>query len=62
KQNRGINFNMKLTNLSLKDLITEKGKLTFLIGAGCSVDPPSCQPAGKTMMNMYIKWMQTHQN
>jgi len=45
---------MKLTNLSIKDLITPEAKLTFLVGAGCSVDPPSCLPAGRAMMDAII--------
>ncbi|MFX1353155.1 MAG: SIR2 family protein, partial [Promethearchaeota archaeon] len=48
---------MKLTNLTVKDLITPDTKLTFLIGAGCSVDPPSCLPAGRTMMDAIIDYM-----
>jgi len=48
---------MKLTNLSIKDLITPKAKLTFLVGAGCSVDPPSCLPAGRAMMDAIIDYV-----
>jgi len=32
---------MKLTALSIDDLLGKDGKLTFLVGAGCSVDFPS---------------------
>jgi len=47
---------MKLTNLKITDLITPDAKLTFLVGAGCSVDPPSNLPAGKTMMEALIRY------
>ena len=48
---------MNLTNLKIKDLITPKAKLTFLAGAGCSIDPPSCLPAGKAMMDAIIEYI-----
>jgi NAD-dependent SIR2 family protein deacetylase len=48
---------MKLTNLSIMDLITPDSKLTFLAGAGCSIDPPSCLPAGRVMMDAIIEYM-----
>jgi tetratricopeptide (TPR) repeat protein len=47
---------MKPTNLTIRDLITPDSKLTFLIGAGCSIDPPSCLPAGPAMMNTIIEY------
>ncbi|MHA1193019.1 MAG: hypothetical protein ACTSP9_12080 [Promethearchaeota archaeon] len=47
---------MKLTNLTVRDLFTPDAKLTFLVGAGCSVDPPSCLPAGRTMMEAIIDY------
>lgn len=47
---------MKLTNLTIKDLISPDAKLTFLVGAGCSIDPPSCLPDGKTMMEALINY------
>jgi len=47
---------MKFTNLTIKDLITPTTKLTFLIGAGCSVDPPSCLPVGRAMMDAIIDY------
>ncbi|MFX1354885.1 MAG: tetratricopeptide repeat protein, partial [Promethearchaeota archaeon] len=47
---------MKLTDLTIKDLITPEAKLTFLVGAGCSIDPPSCLPAGKAMMDAIIDY------
>jgi len=47
---------MSLTNLTIKDLLTPNAKLTFLVGAGCSVDAPSCLPAGKQMMDALIDY------
>ncbi len=47
---------MKPTNLTIRDLITPDSKLTFLVGAGCSIDPPSCLPAGPAMMNAIIDY------
>ena len=47
---------MKLTNLTIRDLINPEATLTFLVGAGCSLDPPSCLPAGKPMMEAIIKY------
>ncbi|MFX0072961.1 MAG: tetratricopeptide repeat protein, partial [Candidatus Hermodarchaeota archaeon] len=46
---------MKLTSLTFKELI-EGERLTFLIGAGCSVDAPSCLPAGRAMIETIIKY------
>jgi len=48
--NIDIITNKKSTNLKIEDFFTEGAKLTFLVGAGCSVDAPSCLPAGHTMM------------
>jgi tetratricopeptide (TPR) repeat protein len=47
---------MKPINLTIRDLINPDSKLTFLVGAGCSIDPPSCLPAGPTMMNAIINY------
>lgn len=47
---------MKHTNLTIKDLFTDSAKLTFLVGAGCSVDPPSSLPAGREMMDAIIRY------
>ncbi|MFX1259491.1 MAG: tetratricopeptide repeat protein [Promethearchaeota archaeon] len=47
---------MKLTNLTIKNLFTDDTKLTFLVGAGCSVDAPSCLPAGHDMIEAIIKY------
>ena len=32
------------------NLFKKKDKLVFLVGAGCSVDSPSCLPAGQKMI------------
>ncbi|MHA1106693.1 MAG: SIR2 family protein, partial [Promethearchaeota archaeon] len=48
---------MKPINLQIKDLINDKEKLTFLVGAGCSIDSPSCLPAGRAMMNAIIDYV-----
>lgn len=45
---------MKRIDTSFKKLIEGK-PLTFLIGAGCSVDKPSCLPAGREMMEALIE-------
>ncbi|UCD01822.1 MAG: hypothetical protein JSV23_02040 [Promethearchaeota archaeon] len=45
---------MSLINLSLRDLLLKNRDLTFLVGAGCSVDKPSCLPAGRAMMDSII--------
>ncbi|MBY9008893.1 MAG: hypothetical protein KGD74_03395 [Candidatus Lokiarchaeota archaeon] len=47
---------MKRTNLTIRDFFTPDAKLTFLVGAGCSVDAPSCLPAGRTMMDAIIDY------
>ena len=47
---------MKPTNLTIKDLISNDEKLTFLVGAGCSVDAPSRLPAGRSMMEAIINY------
>ena len=47
---------MRLTNLTIRDLINPDSKLTFLAGAGCSIDPPSCLPAGRAMMDAIIDY------
>jgi len=47
---------MTLTNLKIRDLISPDAKLTFLVGAGCSVDAPSCQPAGRKMIEDIVEY------
>jgi hypothetical protein len=39
----------------IKDILTGDTKLTFLVGAGCSVDPPSCLPDGYQMKNILLR-------
>ena len=45
---------MKLTNLKIEDFFNPNGKFTFLVGAGCSIDNPSCLPAGYAMIEAII--------
>ncbi|TFG30455.1 MAG: tetratricopeptide repeat protein [Promethearchaeota archaeon] len=47
---------MTHTKLTFKDLIEDED-LTFLVGAGCSIDIPSCLPAGKAMMEAILKYI-----
>lgn len=47
---------MEKANLKIEDLLGNDQKLTFLVGAGCSVDVPSSQPAGRSMMEALIKF------
>ena len=47
---------MKELNLSFKELLSRDKKLTFLVGAGCSIEAPACLPAGKAMMNSLIQY------
>ncbi len=47
---------MKKVNIKINSLLGNSQKLTFLVGAGCSVDAPSCQPAGRSMMDAMIKF------
>ena len=47
---------MTLTNLKIKDLINDDAKLTFLVGAGCSVDAPSCLSDGRAAIKAIINY------
>ncbi|MHA1932809.1 MAG: tetratricopeptide repeat protein, partial [Promethearchaeota archaeon] len=47
---------MSLVNRSIKDLLLDDLNLTFLVGAGCSVESPSCQPHSKAMMEAIIRY------
>jgi len=47
---------MNFTSITIKDLLQGE-KLTFLVGAGCSMDPPSCLAAGRPMMDAIIDYM-----
>lgn len=46
----------KITDLNIGDLLNEMEEVTFLVGAGISVDTPSCQPAGRAMMDAIIDY------
>ena len=48
---------MKEASIKIEDLLGNNQKLTFLVGAGCSVDAPSSQPAGRSMMEAMIKFI-----
>ena len=41
--------------ISLKELLSANKNYTFLVGAGCSIDSPSCLPAGMQMMKAMLK-------
>ena len=45
---------MKRVDLDLKNILNNE-PLTFLVGAGCSIDAPSCLPAGRSMMDAIIE-------
>ena len=47
---------MTLTNLKIRDLISPDAKLTFLVGAGCSVDSPSSLAAGRKMIEDIVEY------
>ena len=47
---------MSLANFSLENLM-KKGDLTFLVGAGCSIDSPSCLPTGREIIKTLIKFL-----
>lgn len=47
---------MTLTNLKIKDLINDDAKLTFLVGAGCSIDAPSCLSDGRAANKAIINY------
>jgi len=49
-------INMKLLKCNLIKLLRESKKLTFLVGAGCSVDPPSNLSTAKSMMKAIIEY------
>lgn len=46
---------MKKVDITFKELLERSGKLTFLVGAGCSADPPSNLPLGREMIGAIIK-------
>ncbi|MFX1294819.1 MAG: tetratricopeptide repeat protein [Promethearchaeota archaeon] len=40
----------------LKEFLMDNAPKTFLIGAGCSIEPPSCLPAGRKMIEAIINY------
>jgi len=46
----------KITDQNIGDLLNEMEEITFLVGAGISVDAPSRQPAGRAMMDAIIDY------
>lgn len=46
---------MRRAKIDIKDLFINTSKLTFLIGAGCSIDAPSCLLARNSMMERIIR-------
>lgn len=44
----------KTPDINMKNLLLSNDNLSFLVGAGCSVDAPSCQPAGRSMMEAIL--------
>ena len=47
---------MGYVNLNIKELLLDSLNLTFLVGAGCSFDSPSCQPDTRAMMEAIIRY------
>ncbi|MHA1426722.1 MAG: tetratricopeptide repeat protein [Candidatus Helarchaeota archaeon] len=43
-------------NFNLKAFLLGDEPKTFLVGAGCSIDPPSCLPSGHVMIEAIIKF------
>ena len=48
--------NMKHLDFTFNDFIKNEHNLIFLVGAGCSIDPPSCLPAGRSMIKSILKF------
>jgi len=46
---------MEINKYSIKNLLENSETLTFLVGAGCSVHPPSCLTLERTTMNAIIE-------
>lgn len=44
------------SDFDFNNLFKKKDKIVFLIGAGCSVDSPSCLPAGRWMIETIVKY------
>jgi len=49
-------FYLTDTNLTLGDILSPTEELTFLVGAGCSIDEPSCLPSGRSMIETIINY------
>ncbi|MFX1237515.1 MAG: tetratricopeptide repeat protein [Promethearchaeota archaeon] len=47
---------MKKLDISFTELLEQSGKLTFLVGAGCSADPPSNLPLGREMIEAIVRY------
>jgi len=47
---------LEISAIGIKNLLLSNNDLTFLVGAGCSVDVPSCLPAGRAMMEAIINY------
>ncbi len=45
------------SDLNLGNLLKGDEPLTFLVGAGCSIDPPACLPAGRAMMEAIVDYV-----
>jgi len=52
---------MKKVNFDIKELLIND-PLTFLVGAGCSINSPSSLPAGRAMMDAIIEHVSTKQD
>ncbi len=48
---------MQSTNSNISNLINLDENITFLVGAGCSIDPPTCLPSAKKMMKAIIDFI-----
>jgi len=47
---------MPVRHLKVRDLFIPDEKCSFLIGAGFSVDKPSCLPIGRNMIKVTINF------
>ena len=51
-----MNGSKKKVKLDIKKILSKSNDLTFLIGAGCSIDAPSCLPSGREMIESIVKY------
>lgn len=51
-----MNQYMKRSSLTIKELFSPNAKLTFLVGAGCSIDPPSSLPSSREILNEIVRY------